>query len=111
MQEKMMLLKKDGYNAQIKYTEDKIPNFTNLATNTSLNGKINEVKNEIPTITNLVANASLSAKINQFKNKIPIITNLATNAPLTAVEKKIPDHSKYITAPEFKKLRAESFTA
>ena len=35
-----MLLKKDGYNAQIKYIEDKIPNFTSLATNTSLNGKI-----------------------------------------------------------------------
>ena len=41
---KMMLLKK-VYNAKIKNIEDKIPDITNLATNTTLNVKINEVKN------------------------------------------------------------------
>ena len=30
----MMLLKKDVHNAKIKNVEDKIPNITNLATNT-----------------------------------------------------------------------------
>ena len=42
---------------------------------------------------------------------MPSITNLATNTALTAVENKIPDHSKYITTLEFKKLTAENFTA
>ena len=35
----MMLLKKDVYNVKIKNTEDKIPNITNLATNTMFNAK------------------------------------------------------------------------
>ena len=59
------VVKKDVYNAKIKNIEDKIPDITNLATNTTLNAKINEVKNEIPSITNLVTNASLNAKINK----------------------------------------------
>ena len=33
--------KKDAYNAKIKYIEDRIPDITNLATNTTLNAKIN----------------------------------------------------------------------
>ena len=33
--------KKDVYDTKIKYIEDKIPNFTNYATNTTLNPKIN----------------------------------------------------------------------
>ena len=40
----MTLLKKDVYNAKITNIEDKIPNITRLATNTTLNTKINEVK-------------------------------------------------------------------
>ena len=36
-----MLLKKDEYNTKIKDIEDKIPNITNLATNTTINAKIN----------------------------------------------------------------------
>ena len=82
-----MLLKKDVHNAKIKDIEDKIPNITNLAINTILNAKINEIKKEIPSIT-----------------------NLATTTALTAVENKIPDHSKYITTPEFN-LTAEHFAA
>ena len=34
-------VKKDVYNAKIKNFEDKMPDVTNLATNTSLNAKIN----------------------------------------------------------------------
>ena len=85
--------------------------ITNLATNTTLYAKINKVKNEKPSITNLVTNASLNAEINEVKNKIPNITNLATNTALTVVENKIPDHSKYITTPEFNKLTAENVTS
>ena len=40
----MILLKRDVYNVKIKNIEDKIPNITNLATNTMLNAKT-EVKN------------------------------------------------------------------
>ena len=58
-----MLLKKDVYNAKIKNIENKIPDITNSATNTTVNVKINKVKGEIPRNTNLVTNASLNTKI------------------------------------------------
>ena len=48
----------------IKDIEDKLPDITNLATNTTLNAKANDVKNEIPSITNLPTTAALNAKIN-----------------------------------------------
>ena len=38
------VVKKDVYNSKIRNTEDKIPDITDLATNTTLNIKINEVK-------------------------------------------------------------------
>ena len=47
------VVKKYVYNAKIKNIEDKIPDFTNLATNTTLNAKINKVKKEVSSITNL----------------------------------------------------------
>ena len=56
------VVKKDVYNAKIKDFEDKIPDTTKLATNTTLNAKINEVKTEIPNITKLGTNASLNVK-------------------------------------------------
>ena len=88
------VVKKDVYNAKIENIEDKIPDITNLATNTTLKAKINKVKKEIPSITNLVATA-LKAKINEAKNKIPNITNFATTA-LTSVENKIPNVSNLV---------------
>ena len=80
-------VKKNVYNAKIKDIEDKMPDITNLVTNTTLHAKINDVKNEIPSIT-----------------------KSATTTALMLVEKKIPDHSKYITTPEFNKLTADNFT-
>ena len=38
------------------------------------------------------------------------ITNLATTTALTTVENKRPDHSKYMTSPEFGKVTVENFT-
>ena len=66
------------YNARSKDIGDKVPDITNLATDTTLNAKINRVKNDIPSIT-----------------------NLALTTALTAIENKIPDHSKCFTTPEF----------
>ena len=43
--------KKNAYNANIKFIEDKISDITNFATNTTLNAKIIEVKKTRPTIT------------------------------------------------------------
>ena len=40
------VVKKDVYNAKIKNIDDKIPDITNLAANTTLNAKINEVKKD-----------------------------------------------------------------
>ena len=56
-----MLLKKDVYNAKIKNIEDKIPDITNLATNTTLNTKINEITGKLSTITNLAATTASTA--------------------------------------------------
>ena len=44
--------------SKMKY---KIPDSTNLATNTTFNAKINKVKNEISSITNLATTAALNA--------------------------------------------------
>ena len=80
-------VKKDVYNAELKNIVDKIPDITNLTTNTTLNAKIKKAKGEIPTITKLATIAAPNAMINEFKSKIPDITNLANT---TAVENKIP---------------------
>ena len=80
-----------------KDVEDKTPDITNLATSTTLNAKINEVN----------TTTAINAEIDEVKNKTPNITNLATTTTLTAVENEIPDHSKYITTPEFSKLTTE----
>ena len=61
-------MKKDVYNAKIKNIEDKIPDITNLATNTTLNAKITEVKNEIPNITNLATTTVPNAVENEILN-------------------------------------------
>ena len=42
------VVKKDVYNAEIKNIENKIPDITELATNTSLNAKVNKVKGKLP---------------------------------------------------------------
>ena len=47
------VVKKDVYNGEIKDIEDKIPDITNLTTETTLNAKINEVKGEITIIIKL----------------------------------------------------------
>ena len=70
--EKNDFVKKEVYNAQIKNIECieyKIPDITNLATNTTLEAKTNEVKKEIPSITDLAATAGLNPKINEGKFK------------------------------------------
>ena len=69
---KTYVVKKDVYNAKIKSIEGKIPDISNLATNTTLNAKINEVKGEIPSITNLATTPALSA----VENKMPNVSNL-----------------------------------
>ena len=104
-------VKNTEYNTKIKDIEDKIPDITNLRTNTTLTAEKNGVKNEIPGVTNLATTAAFNAKINEIKNKIPNVTNLATNAAPATDENKMPDHSKYITTPEFNKLIAENFTS
>ena len=132
------VVKKNVYNAKIQNIEDKIPDFTNLATNLTLNAKINGVKHEIHRITNLASTTALNAKINEVENikyiKTPNITNLATTTALTVFENIIPnvsnlvmktnyntevseientdhDHYKYITTQEFNKLTSEIFSA
>ena len=78
-------VKKENYNAKIKYIEDKIPDITKLAINATFNYKIKKVKGEIPHITNL-----------------PL---------LKLLRKKYLTRVKYFTTPEFNELTAENLTA
>ena len=55
----------------MKDTEDKIPDITNLATNTTVNTKVKEVKNEAPSINDLATGPD--AKINRLKTKYLIL--------------------------------------
>ena len=66
-----------------KNIEHKIPDISNLSTNSTLNIKINVVKNDIPSIANLAITAALNAKINELKSKIPNIINLVTTTTTT----------------------------
>ena len=93
-------------DAQIKSIQDKIPDITNLATNTTLNGKINEVKNKIPSITKLATTTAINTKTNEIKNKMPSITNFTTTV-LTAVENKIPNISNSVKNTDFNKKISE----
>ena len=73
----------------MKNIEDKIPDITNLSTNTTLNAKTGEVKSELTSITNQPTNASFNAKVNEVKGEIPSITNLVTTAALITFENEI----------------------
>ena len=72
-----MSLKKKVYNAKIKLIEDKIPDITNLATNTALTA----VENKMPDVINLVKKTDYNTKTDEIENK------LANDY----------DHDKYIT--------------
>ena len=74
------VVKNDVYNAKTKNIEDKIPDITNLATNTTLYTKMNEVKGEIPSITNLATTAALTTA----ENKIPNVSDLVKKADYDA---------------------------
>ena len=63
-------VKNDVHNATMKNIEDKVPDITNLATNTTLNTKANEVKGKMPIITNSATTAALITKINEVKKKV-----------------------------------------
>ena len=52
-----------------------------------------------------------NAKMKDIEDKIPNITNSVPANALTTVENKAPDHSKYITTSELKKLIVEHFAA
>ena len=121
----------------MKKIEDEIPDFTNLAINTTLNAKIIEAKKEIPRITNLSTASALNAKINEIKNKIHMLlsqlillllqqlkikylmlviqsNNSDYNTKTSQIENKNTtdhDHRKYITTQEFDKLKAENIPA
>ena len=90
------VVKEDVYSAKIKNIEDRTPDITNLATNTTLNAKINEVKKEVPSITKLATTTALNAKISEVQGKIPNITNLASTTALTGVENETPDVSNLV---------------
>ena len=90
----MMLLKK----MYMKKIENKIPDITNLATNTALNAEINEGKNKITDITNLVATTALTA----VENKILDVSNIVKKLHYDVEIKDLKD--KYFTRSGYNKL-------
>ena len=104
---------KNAYNAKIKNI-DKIPDITNVATNTSFNTKINEVKKESPNITNSAATTALTFVENEIPNINNLVKKTGYNTKITEIENKIAtdhDHDKYITTQEFNKLTSVNFSA
>ena len=109
-----MMLLKDVYNAKIKNIEDKLPDITNLATNTTLNAIINVVKNKIPNITNIATTTALAVE-----NKIPNVSNLVKKVTIT--QKLVKSRIKLLPVmiminillitQKFNKLTSENFTA
>ena len=75
------VIKKTDDNAKITERENKIPDTTNLATQTALT----TVKNEIPDTSGLVKKTDYNTKITELENKIPYMSNLATKTALTTV--------------------------
>ena len=59
-----MLKRLNKYNAKIKDIEDKRPDITNVATNTTLNAKINKAKGEKPSINTLATVIAHNVKTN-----------------------------------------------
>ena len=76
----------------MKFTEleNKIPDISNLATNTALTA----VKNKIPSVSSLVKKTDYDTKITEIENKL-----------------NNHNHDKYITTPEFNTLAADVFNA
>ena len=97
---KKHVIKKDVYNAHIKNIEDKIPDITHLATNTTLSAKINRVKKEIPGITNFATTATLTAVETKIPNVSKLVKKTDYNRKISEIENNITidqDHDKYIT--------------
>ena len=98
---KNYVVKKDVYNAKIKNIEDKIPDITNLTTNTTRDARIYEVRKEIPSITNLTSTTALTT----VENKIPNASNLVKkkadyDAKISEMEKNYfttSDYNKFMT--------------
>ena len=67
------------------------------------NAEIINIENKMPDITNLATNTTLNANINKVKGKILSITNLATTTALTAVENKVPNVSYLVKKTDYNK--------
>ena len=89
---------------KIDKNDKKIPNFSNLATKSSvtilvrdLDDRIDKVKKKNFDISGLASKTELTA----VENKIPNVSGLATTSALSAVENKIPDITSLITKTDF----------
>ena len=74
----------------MKYNEDKIPDSTILATNTTLNAKLDEIKGKIPSITNLA-----TTTITTVENETPNVSNLVKKK-LTITQKLVKLKTKLL---------------
>ena len=64
------VVKKYVYDANIKDIKNKIPNITNLITNTAFKAKINDVKGEIPDVSDFAKKQIMMQKYQTGKKTI-----------------------------------------
>ena len=84
------LVKKIDHDAKITNIEGKIPDVTNLATETPLT----TVGNKVPNVSSLVNKTDFNTKITEIENKL-----------------NNHNHDKYITTPKFNNAAADVFNA
>ena len=63
---------------------------------------------KIPDITNLATNTTFITKIDKVKGELTIITNLATATTPTAAENKIPNISSLVQKIDYNKINSET---
>ena len=76
-------------NAKIKYIEDRIPDSTNLGTDTTLNANINEIKGQIPSITKFAATTALTAVENKIRNVSNLVIKLTITQRLRKLKREL----------------------
>ena len=76
-------------NAKIKYIEDRIPDSTNLGTDTTLNANINEIIGQIRSITKFAATTALTAVENKIRNVSNLVIKLTITQRLRKLKREL----------------------
>ena len=75
--------------------------------------KLTELENKIPDFSSLATKTALTAVENKIRSVSSLVKKTDGNIKFSVFEKKLTDHNrdKYITTPEFKNLAVDVFNA